>query len=207
VHFEATMELAGKDQGAIKQTQRTVTSYRFDNADKKVVLMVEAEPPNLNLLFNEYKDSDKLNSLIDLIVSAIKKIYGDVLIKRTGLRYINNIRLEGDTFQWAPFINPHLISLLDFLPEKRRMSRGMGRIEISEDRYNVHFQFGMFNPEYPNPIARKEFILDYDCYLKEEIDVTNVPKIIENLHKAEKEFFERSITDELRNVMGVIKHE
>ena len=72
--------------------------------------------------------------------------------------YINDIILDGDAFHWAPFINSHLISLLDFPPEKRKTSRGMGRIEIAEDNYSVLFQFGMFNPEYPNPIARKEFI-------------------------------------------------
>ena len=81
----------------------------------------------------------------------------------------------------------------------------MGRIEIAEDNYSVLFQFGMFNPEYPNPIARKEFILDYDCYTEEEMSITDIPETIEDLHKAEKELFELSISDELRCIMGVIK--
>lgn len=207
IHFEATMGVAGKDQGTVKQTQRVVTSYRFTNADGKIVLMLEAEPSNLNLLFNTYNDSDELHEFVVIIVTAIKKIYGDILVKRTGLRYINNIILDGDAFQWAPFINAHLISLLDFPSDKRKISRGLGRIDLAEDNYNVHFQFGMFNPEYPNPIARKEFILDYDCYTEEEMNIADIPKTIEYLHKAEKELFERSITDELRVKMGVIKHE
>ena len=205
IHFEATMGIAGKDQGTVKQTQRVVTSHKFTNADGKIVLMLETEPSNLNLLFNTYNDSNELKEFVDKIVCAIKKTYGDILVKRTGLRYINDIILDGDAFHWAPFINSHLISLLDFPPEKRKTSRGMGRIEIAEDNYSVLFQFGMFNPEYPNPIARKEFILDYDCYTEEEMSITDIPETIEDLHKAEKELFELSISDELRCIMGVIK--
>lgn len=207
IQFEATMALAGKDKNTVRQIQRTVTSYKFVDGSGKIVLMLEAEPSNLNLVFNTYKDSTELMEIIDIIVTAIKKTQGDILVKRTGLRYINDVVLEGDAFEWSPFIDPHLISLLDFPPDKRKISRGLGRIELAEDNCNVLFQFGMFNPEYPNPIARKEFILDYDCFTTEETEITNVPKIIEELHEAEKTLFERSITDELRKIMGVIKDE
>jgi uncharacterized protein (TIGR04255 family) len=207
IRFEATMGIAGKDQGTVKQTQRAVTSYKFTDASGKTILMLEPEPSNLNLSFNSYNNSDELKEFINTIVTAVNRTYGDTLIKRTGLRYINDIILDGDAFQWAPFINLHLISLLDFPPDKKKISRGLGRIELVGDNYSVLFQFGMFNPEYPNPIARKEFILDYDCYTMEEMSIIEIPKTIEDLHKAVKGLFEISILDELRDIMGVIRNE
>jgi uncharacterized protein (TIGR04255 family) len=207
LHLEATMSMGEKDKGTVKQTQRTVTSYKFSDVDNKTILMLEAEPPNLNLLFNSYSGSDELNGLVNVISAAVNKVYGDTLIKRTGLRYINNINLkEGSAFDWAPFIDKHLISMLDFLPnDKGTISRTMGRLELNRDTYKVQFYFGLANPEYPNPIARKEFLLDYDCYSTEEINVMEVPKVINLLHEEVKSLFEKSILDGLREIMGVVK--
>jgi len=208
IHFEATMGM-GKDKGAsVKQTQRIVTSGRFSDADRKTILMFEPEPPNLNLLFNSYDSSDELKKIVGLITAAINKVYGNILIKRTGLRYINNITLnEGDAFDWALFINEHLISMLDFPSDKGMMSRAIGRIELNKDTHKIQFYYGIANPEYPNPIARKEFILDYDCYSTEEINITEVPNTVNILHAEIKALFERSILGGLREKMGVISDE
>jgi len=204
-HFEATLGTGEKDKNIVRQ--RAVTNYKFSDADGNHILLLEFEPPNLNLLFNAYKNSDELKEFVDLISTAANKVYGDIIIKRVGLRYINNIVLSGDAFQWAPFIDSHLISILDFPPEKRSISRGLGRIELVKDSYSVLFQFGMFNPEFPNPIARKEFILDYDCYTNEERSIADVSKTVMALHEEVKRLFESSILDELRVIMGVVKDE
>jgi len=58
--------------------------------------------------------------------------------------------------------------------------------------------------EYPNPIARKEFILDYDCYVMDEISAAEIPKLVKVLHEDAKDLFERSILDGLREKMGLI---
>ena len=208
IRFEATMGLVGKDQGTVKQTQHTVTSYKFTDASGKTILVLEPEPSNLNLSFNSYNNSDELKEFIDSIIEAFKRTYGIILIKRIGLRYINNIDItEGDAFDWGLFINDHLVSMLDFSPNKGETSRAIGRIELNKDTHKVQFYYGIANPEYPNPIARKEFILDYDCYSTDEINITDVPSTVKILHDEIKSLFERSILDGLRERMGVVGDE
>ena len=201
--FEALV-VSGKDS-SIKQSQKNIVNYKFSDETGEIVLMLESEPSNINLLITSYKNSDELTTLINLIISAIVKVYGDIVIKRTGLRYLNHIVLsEGNALDWTSLIDSRLISLLEFPADKRTISRGLGRIELSKDSHKVLFQFGMHNPEYPNPIARKEFILDYDCYVMDEISAAEIPKLVKVLHEDAKDLFERSILDGLREKMGLI---
>lgn len=208
IRIEATMGLAKDKEPSVKQFQRAVISNKFSNADQTIILMFEPEPSNFNLLFKSYKNSEELKSLVELIVTAVNKTYGNILIKRVGLRYINNIVIkEGDAFDWDSFINKNLISMMEFFPDKRKISRSIGRMELNKDTYNVQFYYGMANPEYPNPIARKEFILDYDCYSTDEININDVPDVVKALHDEIKRLFESSILDGLRDLMGVVSDE
>lgn len=143
-----------------------------------------------------------------MIINAVIKVYGDIEIKRTGLRFINDISLpEGNPFDWAPFINPSLIASLDFPPENRNLSRSMGVIELIRDDHRVLFQFGMYNPEYPNKIARKIFVLDYDCYTTDKLNISEIKDKIGILQKDEEKLFESSIEDGLREKMVVVVDE
>jgi uncharacterized protein (TIGR04255 family) len=142
------------------------------------------------------------------VIDAISKIYGEIEIKRTGLRYINDIVLpEGNTFDWTAFINRSLISCLDFVPEKENLSRAMGIIELNRENHKVLFQFGMYNPDYPNSIAQKVFVLDYDCYTTEELKTSDIIGMVDTLQKDEEELFERSIENGLREKMVVVADE
>jgi uncharacterized protein (TIGR04255 family) len=206
--FETKFGVEGQDKGGVKQSQRPFAKYEFSSTDGKIVLVLDEEPSNLNLSFQSYNNSDELNKIVGLISSAINKVYGNVLIKRTGLRYVNNIILtEGSAFDWTLFINNSLISMLDFLPDKGSISRVMGRIELNKDTHKLQFYFGLVNPEYPNRIAKKEFVLDYDCYVTEQINITDLLEIVRILHDEIKSLFERSILDGLRTKMGVISDE
>lgn len=69
--------------------------------------------------------------------------------------------------------------------------------------FYVRFQYGMFNSEHPNPIARKEFVLDFDCYTKDEQDISDVLTLLDSFHEKIKEMFESSILGDLRQIMGV----
>ena len=69
--------------------------------------------------------------------------------------------------------------------------------------FYVRFQYGMFNSEHPNPIARKEFVLDFDCYTKDEQDLSDVLTLLDRFHEKIKEMFEYSILNDLRQIMGV----
>jgi len=199
-----TQIVTKKDSNKVTQQEQKVTNYKFSDENQTKILMLEPLS-NINLVFNIYKNSKELKDIIRLIINAVIQIYGDIEIKRTGLRYINDISLpEGNPFDWAPFINHSLITGLDFPPENRTLSRSMGIIELIRDDHGVLFQYGMYNPEYPNKIARKIFILDYDCYIKNNLNASEINEKIEILQKDEENLFESSIRDELRKKMGVV---
>jgi uncharacterized protein (TIGR04255 family) len=196
-----------KEGNTITQQQQDVVNYKFSDEDQTKILMLEPLS-NINLVFNIYRNSKELNDTIDLILNAVIKVYGDIEIKRTGLRYINDISLpEGNPFDWGPFINRSLIAGLGFPPENRTLSRSMGVIELIRDDHCVLFQYGMYNPEYPNKIARKIFALDYDCYTTDKLNASEIIERIEILQKDEENLFEISIEDGLREKMVVIVDE
>ncbi|NPV61892.1 MAG: TIGR04255 family protein [Methanotrichaceae archaeon] len=199
--------VTNKKSNRVTQSQQTVTDYRFSDESQSKILMLEPLS-NINLTFNIYKNSTELKNVINLVVNSVIEVYGDVEIKRTGLRYINDIVLpEGNAFDWAPFINSSLISSLEFVPEKTNLSRAMGIIELNRENHKILFQYGMYNPEYPNSIGQKVFVLDYDCYTTEILNTSNINDMVNILQKDEEELFERSIEDGLREKMVVIVDE
>lgn len=199
--------LTQKDGNKFTQSQQNVTDYRFSDENQEKILMLEPSS-DINLTFSIYKNSKELKEIISLIIDALIKVYGDIGIKRTGLRYINDIALpEGNTFDWTPFINRSLISSLDFLSEKSDLSRVLGIIELNRENHKVLFQYGMYNPEYPNSIAQKVFVLDYDCNTEEALNASDINGMVEILQKDEETLFERSIEDGLREKMVVVVDE
>ncbi len=83
----------------------------------------------------------------------------------------------------------------------------MHYLELKEEGYNLKFQFGLFNSEYPNPISRKEFVLDYDCSTNEETDILEIFDKAKEFNKKIHEWFEKSIQDGLRDIMGVVNND
>jgi len=74
----------------------------------------------------------------------------------------------------------------------------MGVLEFNTPDYFIRFQYGWFNSEYPNPIARKEFLLDYDCSSTNEKNFSSgLISQIDIFHDAIKEIFKNSKFDEL----------
>lgn len=196
--------VAQKEGNKLSQSQERVVNYRFWDENQKKILMLEPKT-DANLVFKIYKNSQELKDVINLVADAIIKVYGDITIKRTGLRYINDINIpEGNPLDWIPFINPSLISSLNFRAESDRLSRSMGIMELIRDNHKVLFQFGMYNPEYPNPISKKTFVLDYDCYTEDVLNVSDIRETIEMLQKDEENLFERSIEEGLRKKMVVV---
>jgi uncharacterized protein (TIGR04255 family) len=199
--------IAQKDGNKFTQSQQKVTNYRFWDENQKKILMLEPST-DINLVFKVYKNSRELKDVIISIIDATIEVYGDIKIKRTGLRYINNIVIpEGNPFDWVSFINRSLISSLDFRLEEDKLSRSMGTMELIRDDHKVLFQYGMYNPEYPNFIARKVFVLDFDCYTEGMLNASEIKETVEILQKDEESLFERSIEDGLREKMVVVVDE
>lgn len=192
-----------KDGRKISQVERDVVNYRFTDESKNIILGLD--PTALFIEVKLYTNFDDLISKIDLVLGNLKRCYGDIIIKRIGLRYINKIILDkGDPLDWADLINDNLISMLSFPADKSELSRSIGLIELNKDDCYVRFQFGLPNREFPNPISRREFILDYDCYNDDEIEISEVRDNVLLFHDNIVSLYEGSISDGLREIMGEV---
>jgi len=203
--MELQAKIVSRKDGSntVTQSRQEVTNYKFWDDGQKKILMLEPLK-DINLVLKVYKNSEELKNIIELIISAVINVYGDIKIKRTGLRYINDIKIpEGNPFDWDSFINGSLVSSLGFISEGDNLSRSMGIIELNREDHNVLFQFGMYNPEYPNSIAKKVFVLDYDCYTTDKLKASEIMQRIKIMQKDEEKLFESSIEDGLRQKMGV----
>jgi uncharacterized protein (TIGR04255 family) len=61
----------------------------------------------------------------------------------------------------------------------------------------------MHNPDYPSPIKKKSFILDYDAYIVGLLTKAEINRNLEILHDEIEKMFELSITEKLRGMMNV----
>lgn len=183
---------------------------RWHFYDKEKTKVVEVSPTWVTVEYFKYKDFKDYSECYEWVFRKFFDIYNVVTISnRLGLRYINEIKIEkGNPFDWKNIINNELVCIeRDFIEQKQDVKKSMHMLEAKVEGYDLKFQFGMFNSEYPNPIARKEFVLDYDCVLREEIDINEIyGKAIES-KKIISAWFERSIGEELRKIMGKVKDE
>ena len=82
-----------------------------------------------------------------------------------------------------------------------KISRVFQVLDLNYGDMNLHFQYGMINPDFPAVIRKKVFILDYDAFcsgLKTESEIR------ENIYRFNIEIgnlFERCIKDKLREIM------
>jgi len=171
--------------------------------DKNKENEIDLCPNYLSLTCAKYVDFPLFNSNLVNIYNKFVEFYQPSIIKRVGLRYINEIKLEGNPFDWQNLINQDLFSSINAVPDKREMiSRAMHQIHFLDEDSKLVFQFGIFNSEFPNTITKKEFILDYDCISEEEREPNEVlPEFIKFNQKV-SDLFEMNIEDGLREKMG-----
>ena len=119
------------------------------------------------------------------------------------MRYVNNIDLnEKNPLNWNKYIKTNLLSIFKFVDDKKFISRVFNDLEMKYDDMSIKFQYGMHNPDYPSPIKKKVFILDYDVYHVGEREKSEVPVVIGKYHDQIISLFEGSINDGLRAKMN-----
>lgn len=181
--------------------RETFNIYEFLSENKKHITEIAKSYLGVTLL--EYGTFEDFKNLIEQSFSAFNQEYAPTIITRIGLRYINEIKLDGNPLDWTNYINGNLLSSLTFVSSsKLKPTRLMNQINYLTENYSLTFNHGIFNVEYPSPITRKEFILDYDCYTK-EIKPEFVLENLNEFHAIIQELFEKSIDVELKKIMGV----
>lgn len=189
-------------------SETEIVKWHFN--DKEKAKVVEVAPNWVTVEYFKYKDFKDFSECYERVFKKFFEIYNVVrMSNRIGLRYINQIKIDkGNPFDWKNLVNTDLVFVeRDFIAQKQDVKKSMHMLEVKVEGYNLKFQFGMFNSEYPNPIARKEFVLDYDCSLKEEIEINEIYGKAIEFKKIISSWFERSIGDELRKIMGKVDDE
>lgn len=118
-----------------------------------------------------YSSFEEFFNDIDLILNALKQ-YTVPQIKSIGLRYINQITIGNESIK-NPYITPNLLFINEIF-DKNELIQSINKTELRIQEYNLTFQFGQFNPEYPNISSKKDFILDYDCVLVDNESFENI---------------------------------
>ena len=148
---------------------------------------------------SKYVSFERFRRLIKTVVDELNLLGNSA---RLGLRYINQITLnDGDPFDWEKWVNSNLIKSIEFVDEKKFLARCMGIIEYNYDEVLMRFQYGMYNSEFPNPISKREFVLDYDCYTKETHDFNETFTLLNRMHDLVKEKFNYSIGSEFKKII------
>jgi uncharacterized protein (TIGR04255 family) len=174
--------------------------WKFINKEKtdEIVLNFKA----ITLSLNKYISFESFFPKIELMYSNFNKIYNPGIIQKIGLRFTNEIRLTGNPLDWDGIINNNLYCIVKAFPDlSTSVSRAMSQLHINLGDHAITFQFGIFNSEYPGIIAKKEFILDYDCSSKEEYEPEGVLTKFRLFYEDIKTLFKQSRGPKLVKIM------
>ena len=185
----------------VTQTLRRLILPNFLDAALRKQLYFE--PSALVIRQGIYTTFDEFYNMITTGIKGFEQVYGtDVTVKKAELRYINIVKLVGDPLEWKNYIKRELLALLNFPREEGEISRAMNLLELTREGYNVRFQSGLWNRDYPNPVAKREFILDYTCYSTQECDIKGVIELARKFHTEIEQLFDDSILKNLKSRLG-----
>ena len=176
--------------------------YHYSKDKKKLVCVSKKY---VFFVYKEWNDKSfiELKNIFDKIISILFRI-SNIQVTRLGLRYINNIEftdsISGPT-EWDGYLNPNIISIFKMADTESKISRAFQNLELILPDMMIRFQYGMHNPDYPAPVKRKLFILDYDGYCE---SLQGEKELKDNLTKINAKLsalFKRSIGTKLEAIM------
>lgn len=186
----------------VTSSSEEYTEWNFYGLNRKNRLTII---PNAFLVsVSEYERYEDLREQLLQIEESFFTIFPEAQPKRIGLRYINQLEFPiSNILGWVEYVNEDLLGLLRFSDtQDSKPVRIFHNFETKNDDFNLRFQFGVHNPDYPAPIRRNVFILDYDAYFQGLIEPVEIPKMLDRFHSRIQNVFEISITDTLREKMN-----
>lgn len=189
-------------QNNVTSNSEEFTEWNFFGLNRKNRLTIKPDAFFIDVL--EYEKYDNLREQFFQIQKSIFDFFPDAQPNRIGLRYINQLEFPlSNILGWEDYVNDDLLGLFKFSDNlDSRPVRIFHNFETAVEDFNLRFQFGIHNPDYPAPIRRNVFVLDYDAFYQGLIDTNEIPKTLDNFHTNIQKFFEISITDLLREKMN-----
>jgi uncharacterized protein (TIGR04255 family) len=200
--FKTTPKSSGIDQEVIGK----LWEYRDKEKGDKILLL---NPNYLSLQYQNrsYTNYNEFSSDIDFFYNKLQAVFTIDAFSRLGLRYINEISIsEGNPLEWNGYIKEELLHCtFAGLSREMKLARSMHQLVTKYDEdTSVLLQYGIHNPDFPNPVARRQYILDIDCFISGTIERNEVTNHLSNLNIVATEIFENSIDQKLRELMEVV---
>jgi len=175
--------------------------WHFHSKEREKTLVII--PTSIFVNFLAYTSYEKLKEEFLEVTNKFFELFKETQVSRLGLRYINEIALdEKNPLDWETYLNKDIICLINFVKEKEALSRVFSTIEMNYGDFNLRFQFGLFNFDFPAPIKKKSYILDFDAHYKGLQDYNEVIQSLDKYHDKIQDLFELSITDKLREKLN-----
>ena len=181
------------------EERTTEWNYFGHNRDKHLILSSKF----MTISLKNYETFEPLESEFITIIEKLYETYPDLQINKLGLRYINEISLldQTDPLIWNDYLNDNLITLFDVAEDKTKIAKCFNDIIFNLEDFIVYFKYGMHNPDFPTPIKKKIFILDYDAQVTTLQDLSDVNENLTRFHNEIKSLFESHIKEDLRVIM------
>ncbi len=181
-----------------KKQEFTEWNFIGRNREKRLTLTQQS----LVVAYQRYEKYETLRDEFRAISEVFFDEFPEAQPSRLGLRYVNEIELPtGDTLDWNELIDESLLGLFSFSIEGSQPARVFHNLEFVFDGFNLRFHFGVHNPDYPAPIRRKLFILDFDAYYQGLLESDDLPDTLDTFHAEIQKLFERTATDRFREVL------
>lgn len=217
LEVEDTAEL---DMGPIKA--RTQRVYRLLTRDRRTSLTVR--PTSVALETSHYDGYQKFRERIAEVLARLGEDFQIAGVERLGLRYWDEIRLDGesqDFSAFAPYISEHLLRAMEVSHsepfaefEARPVDyRSVLNMELAE-QHRIRLTFGASESGQVvhgnGPLTVRSvnvdqpyFLLDIDSFWRptafEDYDEAKILHLCDDLHQPIRSLFETSITDALRD--------
>ena len=175
--------------------------YYGKNREKHLTIT----PNTVFVEYDKYEYYEMLKEDFLSVSDALFISYQKLQVKRLGLRYIDNINIPNEPpTEWDKYLKPELNTVFALVDDKKTVSRAFHVLEFNYGEDLLRFQFGMFNPDYPAPIKKKIYTLDFDMYVTKILSKSDIGDTLDRFHEKVNRSFEEVITDELRKIMEPI---
>jgi uncharacterized protein (TIGR04255 family) len=112
---------------------------------------------------------------------------------------VNKVELkETHPTEWGKYLNENLLGIFKLADDAKTIARAFHILDFNYGDSNLRFQYGMPNADYPAPIRRKSFVLDFDAYCTLVLSQEEIGTYLDRFHDKIKVAFEQVITDDLR---------
>ncbi len=152
--------------------------------------------------FKKYIGYENLKTRFLEALKILKKEPSFKYVSRIGFRYINI--LKGNL---KKCVHEYLLSnnkFFDFISKNRKSSMFQKSINLNRLSYrnddnsiDTTFLFGNYNENYPSPLEKENFLLDYDAVCL-NVNENEVDKKLDAMHEIIESLFFKSITSSLK---------